>query len=115
MSLPPLLKTMSINILDRLEEFAREDPDDPFNHYALALEYLKTDALKAQLLLEQLIIDHHQYVPTYYQLGQLYAEQGKTEIAIDIFERGIVAARSAGDQKALREMEGARLAILYDN
>jgi hypothetical protein len=106
---------MSINILDQLEEFAREDPNDPFNHYALAMEYLKTDVVKAQLLLEQLLIDHREYVPTYYQLGQLYVEQGKTEFAIRVFESGIIAARNAGDHKAMREMEGAKLAVLYDN
>jgi len=106
---------MRSNIIDRLEEFAREDPHDPFNLYALALEYLKTDAVKGQRLLEQLLIDHSTYVPTYYQLGQLYAAQGKTEYAIETFERGIAAARNAGDHKAMREMEAARLDVLYDN
>jgi tetratricopeptide (TPR) repeat protein len=102
-------------ILEQLEKFAQEDPDDPFNHYALALEYLKRDVNKAERLFEQLTIQHHGYVPTYYQLGHLYAEQGKVEQALSTFERGIVAAREAGDQKALREMEAARLAVLYDN
>jgi len=110
-----VLKIFMSTILEQLEQFAREDPDDPFNHYALALEYLKTDPSIAQRLFEQLIVHHGQYVPTYYQLGQLYAEQGKTEQAISIFERGIVAAREAGDNKAMREMDGARLAVLYDN
>jgi tetratricopeptide (TPR) repeat protein len=103
------------NIIEQLERFIKEDPDDPFNYYALALEYLKLDIVKAQKLLEQLITHHRTYVPTYYQLGQLYAEQGKTEDAISILERGIVIAREAGDHKAMREMEGARLAVLYDN
>jgi tetratricopeptide (TPR) repeat protein len=106
---------MSNKLIEQLENFAREEPNDPFNHYALALEYLKVDVHKAQTLFEQLIGQHQHYVPTYYHLGQLLAGQGKTEQAIQIFERGIVAARNAGDQKALREMEGARLAILYDN
>lgn len=106
---------MSSTRIQQLERFAKEDPDDPFNLYALALEYLKSDAGKARSIFEQLIDQHPQYVPTYYQLGQLCAEQGKTEDAVQILERGIVMARNAGDQKALREMEGARLAILYDN
>lgn len=106
---------MSSSLLSQLEEYAREDPQDPFNHYALALEYLKTDVVKAQLVMEQLIVMHSQYVPTYYQLGKLYAEKGDAEAALSTFERGIVAARNAGDHKALREIEGARLAVLYDN
>jgi tetratricopeptide (TPR) repeat protein len=103
------------NIIEQLEKFARDEPDDPFNHYALALEYLKTDAAKAQEIFEQLIARHSKYVPTYYQLGQLYVEQGKTEDAISVFERGIVVAREAGDYKAMRELDGARLTALYDN
>lgn len=106
---------MSTTRIEQLERFAQEDPDDPFNLYALGLEYLKSDVSKAQTIFEQLVDQHPQYVPTYYQLGQLYAEQGRTEEAIQILERGTVAARNSGDQKALREMEGARLAILYDN
>ena len=106
---------MSNKLIEQLETFVQEDPDDPFNRYALALEYLKIDASKAQSLFEQLTDLNKEYVPTYYQLGQLYAEQGRTEEAIQTFEKGIVAARNAGDSKALREMEGARLAILYDN
>ncbi|MEJ1239922.1 tetratricopeptide repeat protein [Chryseolinea sp. T2] len=106
---------MNNKLIEQLERFVQEDPDDPFNLYALALEYLKTDTTKAQSLFEQLTDRHKDYVPTYYQLGQLYAEQGRTEEAIQTFERGVVAARNAGDNKALREMEGARLALLYDN
>lgn len=106
---------MSNILIEQLERFAREEPDDPFNLYALALEYLKVDRAKAQSIFERLIDSHQHYVPTYYQLGQLYSDQGKMENAIQTFERGIIAARNAGDQKALREMEGAKLAILYDN
>jgi len=102
-------------ILEQLEKFAQEDPEDPFNLYALALAYLKQDAIKAERLFEQLIIQHSRYVPTYYQLGHLYAEQGKVEQALSTFEQGIVVAREAGDHKALREMDAARLAVLYDN
>lgn len=102
-------------IIEQLEQFAKEDPHDPFNLYALALEYLKVDAVRAEQLFAQLIAQHASYVPTYYQLGQLYAEQGKIEESLSTFEQGIAAARAAGDQKAVREMEAARLAVLYDN
>jgi len=103
------------NILEELERFAEEDPHDPFNLYALALAYLKQDVHRAEQLFVQLTDQHSGYVPTYYQLGQLYASQGKVEEALSAFERGVAAARAVGDQKALREMEAARLAVLYDN
>ena len=32
--------------IEQLKQFAKEDPNDPFNKYALALEYQKTDARK---------------------------------------------------------------------
>lgn len=102
-------------MLEQLARFAQEDPDDPFNHYALALEYMKSDMQRARAIFERLVDKHSGYVPTYYQLGQLYAELGLSEQAISTFEKGIGVAREAGDVKAMRELEGARLAILYDN
>jgi tetratricopeptide (TPR) repeat protein len=102
-------------MLEQLARIAQEDPDDPFNHYALALEYMKTDVQRARAIFEQLIDKYGNYVPTYYQLGQLYAELGLSEQAISTFEKGIGVARETGDLKTMRELDGARLAILYDN
>ena len=53
-----------MNRLEQLRQFAAEEPHDPFNHYALALEYLKTNPREAENLFEQLLQQHPEYLPT---------------------------------------------------
>jgi tetratricopeptide (TPR) repeat protein len=101
--------------IEQLEEFAKEEPHDPFNLYALALEYQKEDTDKALATFNRLLAEHEQYVPTYYHLGKLYQLQGNLEMAIGIFERGITMAQMANDHKASRELQAARQELLFDN
>ncbi len=102
------------NILEQLKKFVADDPEDPFNHYALALEYLKGDTDAACRIFEQLVEQHGNYVPTYYHLGKLYLDLQRRDDAVRMFERGIAVARNANDMKAVRELEAARLEALYD-
>lgn len=99
------------SMIEQLEKFIEDEPDDPFNHYALALEYMKVNVVRAQGLFEELVLKHSQYVPTYYQLGNLYADLGKPDEAITTFEKGIAVAREMNDVKAVRELTAARDAI----
>ncbi len=92
--------------LHQLEEFLKEDPEDPFNSYALALEYLKSDVGKARDLFFLLIETHPNYLPTYYPLAQLLIEQ--QDVKTDtIFKKGIEMARQLNDAKALKELTSA--------
>ncbi len=100
--------------IEQLEEFAKEDPQDPFNLYALALEYQKIDLQKASIIFNKLIMQHEDYVPTYYHLGMLYEQLGQRDMAIQTFEAGIAAATRARDLKASRELQAARQALLFD-
>jgi tetratricopeptide (TPR) repeat protein len=93
--------------IDQLKQFAQEDPKDPFNKYALALEYQKTEAKMALEIFEQLVIDHRDYVPTYYHLGKLYQEYGRTRDALQVFDTGISEARKQNDTKAMNELQTA--------
>jgi hypothetical protein len=90
----------------QLEEFLREDPNDPFNSYALALEYLKADTRKAQDLFEQLLSSHPNYLPTYYPFAQLLIEQHDPR-AEAIFKQGIETARNLNDLKTFKELNSA--------
>jgi hypothetical protein len=92
--------------ISQLEEFLREDPDDPFNSYALALEYLKKDSKKGQHLFEQLLNTHPNYLPTYYPFAQLLIEQQDPR-AETIFKQGIETARRLSDLKTLKELTSA--------
>ncbi|NOT76458.1 MAG: tetratricopeptide repeat protein [Cyclobacteriaceae bacterium] len=91
--------------LEQLKQFAKEEPGDPFNFYALALEYLKTDPSEAGRLFESLTLSHPDYLPTYYPYAQLMVDRKDTNGAIRIFESGIARARAANEAKTLREIQ----------
>ncbi len=101
-------------LLEQLKKFVAEDPLDPFNHYALAIEYLKVDTEVARRIFEQLVEQHADYVPTYYHLGKLYLDMERRDDGIRTFEHGIAVAKKNHDLKALRELEGAHLEALYE-
>ncbi len=104
---------MSLRI-DQLIQFIKDDPEDPFNHYALALEYCKTNERRALEIFEDLVINHPQYIPVYYQLAGLYVRLGETKKAVQTFRDGIAVARRYDDQKTVRELD-AGLRELLDN
>ena len=93
--------------LEQLQKFFDEEPENPFNLYALALEVSKTDRSKAIELLNSLIAQHINYIPTYYMLGQLYEQQGEPVAAVAIYEKGIAVAAAHNDTKTLRELRAA--------
>lgn len=99
---------MSSTRLAKLLEFLQTDPNDPFIIYALATEYnALNDAEKAFLYYLQLIDQHPDYVGTYYHLGKLYEKNDNKEQAIDIYQKGMLAARNKRDMHAFSELQGA--------
>jgi tetratricopeptide (TPR) repeat protein len=100
--------------LDTLLQFYNEDPQDPFNSYALAIEYLKTDLTKSQEYFERLITEYESYVPTYYHAAKLFQETGNIEKAIQVYEKGIAVAKSQNDLKAARELKSAFDELTFD-
>lgn len=98
---------MPADRLKQLEQFYQEDPRDPFNLYALALEYFKSDSSKTRELFDVLLEEHPDYLPTYYHAGKLYEDLGDTATASQIFEKGIELATKKNDAKALRELRSA--------
>lgn len=101
--------------ITQLQQYVNEDPADPFNLYALALEYQKTDEGKALDIFNRLCQEHAEYIPTYYQLGKLHQASGKNEMALQVFERGIEMARKQNDLKALRELQAAKQELLFED
>jgi uncharacterized protein HemY len=90
--------------IKQLEQFIAEDPGDPFNYYALGLEYVKKDEPKALDIFKHLIKDHKDYVPTYYQLAKLYEQAGQKENAVLIYNEGILIAGQQKDVKTQQEL-----------
>ena len=105
---------MATERIKQLQQFYEEDPSDPFNLYALALEYLKTDRGQARHLFETLIEHHGDYLPVYYQAAQLCAESGDRNRAIELYEQGIVLAKKLNDRKAQRELQSAYDEMMFD-
>lgn len=101
--------------LSQLKEFYREDPRDPFNLYALALEYKKTDIDQAVKLFRQLYQEHEEYLPVYYPYAGLMAERKELKLAEEIYRKGIDAARNAGDTKTLSELQSAFSDFQFEN
>jgi tetratricopeptide (TPR) repeat protein len=93
--------------IHQLLKFLEEEPNDPFNIYALALEYQKIDSQKALTFFQLLTDEHADYVATYYHLGKLHEEMGNKDKAISVLETGIEKARACGDHKTLRELQSA--------
>lgn len=98
---------MNLSRLESLKKFLEEDPEDPFNWYALALETEKSDPSKALLIFEDIITRWPDYVPVYYQAAIAYERVGEIDNAQRTLEKGIDVAQRSGDHKAARELTAA--------
>ena len=94
--------------IEKLKEFLGKDPDDAFVRHALALEYIKLgDPVTARRLFEELLEKNPAAVGSYYHLGKLLEETGERELALDWYEKGMAAARAAGEKRAYNELRSA--------
>jgi tetratricopeptide (TPR) repeat protein len=103
-----------MNRLEQLRQFIHDDPNDPFNYYALALEYAKSDVETAITQFEVLIQKYPDYLPTYYQAGNLFEATGNREQAVDVLKKGIALAKQQQQYKTLRELQSVLDELLYD-
>ena len=103
---------MASDRLEQLQKMLDESPGDEFLTFAIAKEHEKygrtEEALQWYLKLRD---DSPDYVGTYYHLGKLYEQQGDAQAAFDTYKAGMQAAQRAGDQHALGELAGAKLAL----
>lgn len=95
---------MNSERLKMLEQFIQDDPSDPFNHYALALEYIQHDPVKASELLLQLISKNPGYLPPYYQAATLLIDLQQNEKAVPLIEQGIAEAKRQNENKTMNEL-----------
>jgi tetratricopeptide (TPR) repeat protein len=98
---------MNSALLSSLLSFYQEDPDDPFNVYALAIEYSKSDAAEAERFFDILLNEHPDYLPTYYHAGAFFAGQEKFEKAEEIYRKGVALALLQKNTKAQQELQRA--------
>lgn len=99
---------MQSNRLISLLEFLKNEPNDPFVIYALAMEYNNlNNTERAFHYYNLLVTEHPDYVGTYYHLGKLLEKTNDKEQAIEIYQKGMVVARNKRDQHALSELQSA--------
>jgi len=97
-----------MNRLERITDMLKANPQDSFLQHALALEYQKigNDA-NARQVFENILAHDPGYIGSYYHLAKLLERTGEKEKAIEWYEKGMKAARTAGDNHALGELRAA--------
>ena len=85
-----------------------KEPNDVFLNYALAMEHLSAEEFKeAELQLKKVLSINPNYLPCFYQLGQVNEKLGKNEDALAYYKQGIELAKSQNNMKALGELNEA--------
>ncbi len=101
--------------LSQLKAFLAEQPGDPFLNYALALEHISAgEDRAAREIFDRLLTNNSDYVATYYHYGKLLERVSDKEAAIEMYRRGIEAAKLAKEQHSLSELQSALLELEYD-
>lgn len=100
--------------IDSIRELLKKDPEDVFLNYALAMEYMSAEQTDEAIeKLEWIRKKQADYLPLYYQLAQLYAENGAGDKSEQIYLEGIEVAEAAGDRKTASELRSALEELLF--
>src|SRR5215831_6275498 len=94
--------------IGKIKEMLTKSPADSFLQHALALEYIKKgDDRTARGLFEEILDREPGYIGSYYHLAKLLERAGEKEQAIQWYEKGMEAAKRAGDVHALNELSNS--------
>lgn len=110
----PLPIAIMTERIEKLKTFLAQSPNDCFLNHALALEYIKAgNDEDAKVLFEKNLGTDQDYIATYYHLGKLLERQNAQQQAIEIYERGMPAAKKAGDMHTYNELQNAYEDLVY--
>jgi predicted Zn-dependent protease len=90
-----------------LTAILEQNPADAFARYGLAIELDRlgqSDQALAEF--DKLLADHPTYVPGFHMAGQMLLRNGDAARAQQYLERGLAAARQAGNAHAESEISG---------
>ncbi len=91
-----------------LIEFIKADPSDVSAKYMLALEYIKNDIVEKALdLMDEIFINHPDYLANYYHFGKLLEKENDFVKALMIYRQGISVARDQKNLHAMAELNAA--------
>lgn len=95
----------------KIKQLARQiknNPDDSFSKFALALEFRKEgDFKKARILFEDILSSDPDYVGVYYHLGKLYEALDRFKDAKELYEKGIDIADEQKEIRTKKELNEA--------
>ncbi|MEX0770741.1 MAG: tetratricopeptide repeat protein [Balneolaceae bacterium] len=101
--------------IKKLAENVRNNPDDSFLKFALALELLKNNQPgKALMLFESVYKNDPDYLGVYYHLGKLYESLKKFDRAEQLFTEGIRVAQRQGAGRTESELNEAQDSLKAD-
>jgi tetratricopeptide (TPR) repeat protein len=100
--------------INLLKNYIVEEPNEHFNYYALACEYLNEQEEEALQLFEKLLTDFLDYLATYYQAAQLLQEFEEEERALAVYEKGIALAQVQNNLKTLNELKVAKQNLEFE-
>jgi tetratricopeptide (TPR) repeat protein len=106
-----------MSYLDRiqlLKNYILEEPQNPFNYYALGLEIKEKDPFEAGKMFDYVLENFPNYLPVYFTSAHFFFEQDKLEKAKQIFEKGIALALTIKEEKALKELKNAYQNFLFE-
>ena len=94
--------------IEKLKGFLAADPHDTLIKHALAMEYVALgEEGMARRLLEEVLERDAGAIGSYYQLGKLLERGGETALALQWYEKGMAAARAAGEGRTYNELRTA--------
>ena len=101
--------------IEQIEKLLESQPNDPFLHYALGIEYVGlSDDLKAKQIFEQVIHTYPNYHATYYHYAKLLEREGDVDSAVKAYEDGMQVCKALGENHSLRELRAAYDELLYE-
>ena len=103
-----------MNRLDYLLQLHQEQPNDPFLVYGIALEYKKIASEQTDTYFNLLLQSFPDYLATYYQAAEYFAEKGSYDKALEIYDKGINLATSLNEMKTLAELKNAKQNLEID-
>ncbi len=101
--------------LQILRDFITEEPENPFNYYALALELREKGPEEASRLFDHILQHHPEYLAAYFPSAHFFAELNLLRKAQEIFEKGIALAARQQNDKASKELKNAYQNFLFEH
>lgn len=98
--------------LNQLLDMLKDEPNDTFLRYALAMEYAKLDQPEEALThFNQIIHQNPDYVAAYFMAGRSAEQKSDIDLAKAYYRRGIDTAQRIGDSHAAGEISAALMML----